>query len=200
MAMKQSLWLRLDVDNPCYYGYRVGIRLRFPWISSMLIPGYFEDTKETLAYLRANWSQLHRVWFIRHIVLPPKGLLDDEEIGLHVTEPHNILNEYRKVSKRFKRPLLKFTRHGENDAHLQSGREWTKQDFEYVRECFPNMRDMTDGEHFTVHRDPLTALDVLHHSTNLLELDHVLFHPVHFRVARNDLETLLQQLQTLGKI
>jgi hypothetical protein len=159
------------------------------------IPGYYEHVKETLMFLKKTHPNLKRAWFIRHFILPPKGLLDDEEIGLHVTEPRNILTEYDKVSKHFKRELCKFTRHG--FASAASGRLWTQEDQEYVRSVLPHMVDLTNSIHYTVNSIPNPQLDKAL-STNFSGMDNVLFHPEHLRLNVNDLDRVLSQIEING--
>jgi len=119
--------------------------------------------------------------------------LDDEEIGIHVTEPRNILKEYAKVCDHFNRKLFKFTRHG--FAPIASGRIWTPQDCEYVRSVLPNMVDLNDSLHYTVDSIPNPQLDnVL--TTEFNKMDNVLFHPEHLKLNKNDLEKVLRKIET----
>jgi len=184
-----SCWLRLDVDNPCYYrAIRTRIRLRW----NIPIWGYCEQVKDTLAYLKQSHPTIKRVWFIRHIILPPHGLLDDEEIGLHITEPHNVLKEYKKVSNHFHREFYKFTRHGHSP--IASGRLWAPEDHEYVRSVLPHMVDLSDLPHYTISHSPDSKLDDALY-TNFGEVDHVLFHPEHLKLNKSELDWALRQVE-----
>jgi hypothetical protein len=178
------VWLRIDIDNPCYYHpIWIRIRLRYP----LPIPGYYLPTRETLAYLRAEHPNLPRRWFIRSTILPPRELLNDEDIGLHVTNPRNVISEYAKVSRRFGREIEYYTSHGK--AQIASGRLWTAEDERYVKSKFPNMVNLSNLPHYTITRLPVSP-DKL----NVEGIDHVLFHDVHFRVAQKELEAVLDRI------
>lgn len=178
------VWLRIDVDNPCYY-HPIFIRLRLRW--NVPIPGYYKPTRETLAFLKSKYPELRRIWFIRSIILPPRDLLKGEEIGLHVTNPMNILKEYAKVTSWFDRSISYYTRHGH--SKIASGKVWTEEEKKYVRSVLPNLEDLSDKPHHTITRLPDQPSRV-----DFRGIDHILFHDVHFRIARRELEEVLERV------
>ena len=182
------IWLRMDVDNPCYY-HIVYSNLRLRW--KVPIPGYFQQVRETLAFLKAKYPNIPRIWFIRSIVLPPSNLLDSEVIGLHVTEPRNILKEYSLVRSWLGRDIDYYTRHGK--AKLRSGRKWTEDDERYVKAVLPHLTDLSDKPHYTIIR--LTAEPS---KLNLNGIDHILLHPEHFRIAKQELDDLLERVSKIA--
>lgn len=174
----------MDVDNPCYYNL-VFSNLRLRW--KVPIPGYFQQVRETLDYLKAKYPTIPRIWFIRSIILPPPNLLDSEVIGLHVTEPKDILNEYSTVSKRLQRDIDYYTRHG--IAKVRSGKKWTEEDERYVKTVLPQLTDLSDKPHYTITRLPDQP-----GSLDLSGIDHILLHPEHYRTAKQELDELLHRM------
>jgi hypothetical protein len=176
------VWLRIDVDNPCYYHpiyTRLRLRRKIP------IPGYYRPTRETMPFLRSKFPQIKRRWFIRSMILPPKDLFNDEEIGVHITNPMNAWNEYSTVASWFGRKIQYYTRHGR--AKIASGPAWTSEQVERVHRDLSGLEDLTDKPHIMITRlsIPPSELDYTH-------LDHILFHPVHFRIAHDELEQVLR--------
>jgi hypothetical protein len=145
---------------------------------------------ETMPFLRSKFPQIRRRWFIRSIILPPRDLFADEEIGLHVTNPWKVLNEYTTVENWFGRKIQYYTRHGR--AKIASGPAWTDEEKEHVHRALSGLEDLTERPHYTVTRlpDQPTNLDYSN-------IDHILFHPVHFRVARNELEEVLRKVASI---
>jgi hypothetical protein len=184
----KMIWLRMDVDNPCYYNI-VYSNLRLRW--KVPIPGYFQQVRETLAFLKANYPKIPRLWFIRSIILPPPNLLDSEVIGLHVTEPRNILNEYSLVSKWLGRDIDYYTRHGK--AKVRSGRIWTRDDEHYVKTVLPHLTDLSDKPHYTITRLPGQPSNL-----DLSCIDHLLLHPEHYRIAKQELDELLERVSKIA--
>jgi hypothetical protein len=180
------IWLRIDVDNPCYYNpIYTHLRLRY----TVPIPGYYSHVKETLSFLK-KYPELHCRWFIRSIILPPGNLLDDADVGLHVTEPRNIIKEYTKVISWLGRGIQYYTAHGK--APVASGRDWNDQDREYVKKVLPHLVDLSNRPHYTITRLPNAPSKL-----DFDGIDHILFHPVHFRMARDELDMMLERISEL---
>lgn len=182
------IWLRIDVDNPCYYHpVYTHVRLRYP----VPIPGYYRHVRDTLGFLNSKYPKVRCSWFIRSIILPPGNLLADADVGLHVTEPRNIVKEYCKVVSWLGRGVRYYTAHGK--ARIASGCDWNDEDREYVRKALPHLVDLSNRPHYTITRlpDAPTKLD-------LRGIDHVLFHPVHFRMARKELDIMLERVSSLA--
>jgi hypothetical protein len=117
--------------------------------------------------------------------------LEDEQIGLHVTNPMNVLNEYAAVSRWLGRSISCYTRHGH--AKIASGKVWTDEEKNYVKKVLPELEDLSDKPHYTI-----TRLPDLPSRIDVQGLDHILFHDVHFRVARRELEEVLERVTSTG--
>jgi hypothetical protein len=181
------IWLRMDVDNPCYYHpVYTHVRLRYP----VPIPGYYRHVRDTLGFLNSKHPTVRCKWFIRSIILPPRNLLDDAEVGLHVTEPTNIMKEYSKVVSWLGHAIHYYTAHGK--APVASGRDWNDQDRQYVDKVLPHLTDLSNRPHYTITRLPDTPSKL-----DLHGIDHILFHPVHFRMARDQLDMMLERISDL---
>ena len=178
------VWLRMDVDNPCYY-HVLYSNLRLRW--KIPVPGYFQQVKESLSFLKAKYPNIPRIWFIRSIVLPPPNLLQSEVVGLHVTEPKNILAEYSSVRNWIGHDMDCYTRHG--IAKVRSGRIWTEDDEQHVKRVLPHLTDLSDKPHYTITRLPAEPSKL-----DLNGIDHILLHPEHFRIAKQELDDLLERV------
>jgi hypothetical protein len=180
------IWLRIDVDNPCYYHpiyTRVRLRSRIP------IPGYYKPRRETMRFLRSKFPNIQPRWFIRSIILPPKDLFKDEEIGADITNRKKAWDEYSIVAKWFGREIKYYTRHGR--AKIVSGPKWTQEEVELVHKSLSRLQDLTDKPHYFITRLPARPSQL-----NYTNLGHILFHPVHFRIVRDELEEVLRLIQS----
>lgn len=163
--------------------------MRLRW--NVPIPGYCQPVADTLTHLKAMWPAIRRVWFIRSLVLPPIGMLEGEEIGLHVTAPQKILGEYFAVADHFRRPITCYTRHGR--APIASGGPWRTEDADHVARVLPNLIDLTaDNHHYTVETFDPDQFDPVKHW-------HVLFHPEHLRTHRKQLDAALTKVLLVSR-
>jgi hypothetical protein len=178
----------MDVDNPRYY-HIVFSNLRLRW--KVPIPGYYQQVRETLTFLKARFPEIPRMWFVRSIVLPPPNLLESEVIGLHVSEPKDILTEYSLVRAWLGRDIVYYTRHGK--AKVRSGRKWTEDDERYVKSVLPRLTDLGNKPHYTITRLPAEPSKL-----DLSGIDHILLHPEHFCIAKQELEHLLERVSNIA--